>query len=326
MLRAFAALVRSTFMMASFPLLSWFKAHGRGAVIVASLAALAGSGCGLAVSAGGLSPVTDGTGGDSSASATASGGVGGAGGGSMGVGGNTSTGAGGASDSTPYLNGSYSYLCGGSNPACVPGTEDCTPGGDPGTGSGSSGASSSGSSGNGAPMIACQLDDEGGKAVAFCGQAGEFAAGDPCETSAHCGAGLACVSTPSGGVCRAYCCDKLEDCDPDTYCAPRDMAGGSVKIPVCVPVKKCQPLDDSTCDMGQTCTVVRDDGTTSCVDLGAGTRGEGCPCASGYVCSKVNNTCLKLCHLGNDADCMGGTCQGGVMGYPEGIGICVGYP
>ena len=113
----------------------------------------------------------------------------------------------------------------------------------------------------------------------------------------------------------------------DTYCAPVPMAEAAVKIPVCLPAKKCKPLDDSTCTDGQTCTIVRDDGTTSCVDPGDGSRGDFCPCAAGQVCSKITNTCLKLCHIGNDAaDCGAGSCQGGVMGYPDGIGICVGYP
>jgi hypothetical protein len=105
------------------------------------------------------------------------------------------------------------------------------------------------------------------------------------------------------------------------------MAEAAVKIPVCLPVQKCKPLEDQTCSSGQTCTIVRDDGTTSCVDPGDGARGEACPCAAGFVCSKVNNTCLKLCRIGKDAtDCGVGSCQGGVMAYPEGIGICVGYP
>ncbi len=285
--------------------------------LAAAVAALT-SGCGLALSSGAPVGSTDGTGGESSSATAGTGAWGtGVGGGGGDISATTSAGAGGGgANETPYFDGSYAYLCGGSNPACVPGTEDCTPGGPGGTGN----------SGSGGMIISCQLVTEGNKAVATCGPVGEFGQGNPCETAAHCGAGLGCVTTPSGAVCRPYCCDKLEDCPSDTYCAPLPMAEATVKIPVCVPVKKCMPLDDSTCDPGQTCTIVRDDGTTSCVDLGAGLRGESCPCASGFVCSQINNTCLKLCNLGNDADCMGGTCQGGVMGYPEGIGVCVGYP
>jgi hypothetical protein len=301
----------------SFPSRS-SRAGALAALLALGAGGVAASGCGFAASFGAGGDVSAGGGGNEDASGTGSSGSwsGAGGGGGATETGTTSAGTGGGSNETPYFNGSYSYLCGGSNPACVPGTEDCTPGGDPGMGN----------SGAGGAMIACQLVADDNIAVAACGVVGEFVAGDPCETGAHCGAGLGCVATPSGGACRAYCCDQLEDCPTDTYCAPGLMAEAAVKIPVCVPVKKCQPLDDSTCDPGQTCTIVRDDGTTSCVDLGAGERGESCPCAAGFMCSKINNTCLKLCHLGNDADCMGGTCQGGVMGYPEGIGVCVGYP
>ena len=290
------------------------------ALILAAAIASITSGCALSAVNEGPAGSTSGSGGSSvdSSTATSNSGVGGGAGGEMGVGSSgtgTGSGTGAGPNDTPYFNGSYSYLCGGSSPVCVPGTEDCTPGGPSGMGN----------SGAGGNMIACQLVAEASKAVAACASVGEFAAGDPCESAAHCGAGLGCVATPSGGVCRAYCCDEVEDCAADTYCAPLAMAESAVKVPVCIPVKKCQPLDDTTCDNGQTCTIVRDDGTTSCVDPGPGLRSEGCPCAPGFVCSKINNTCLQLCQLGNDADCMGGTCQGGVMGYPEGIGICVGF-
>ncbi len=163
--------------------------------------------------------------------------------------------------------------------------------------------------------------------MASCTALGDLTVGDPCQTAADCGAGLACVATPSGGLCRPYCCDQVEDCPADTYCAPTPMAEGNVKIPVCLPAYSCKVLDEQTCPAGQTCTIVRDDGTTSCVELGDGQRGDACPCAQGYVCSKFTNTCLKLCHIGNDAvDCGVGSCQGGVMAYPDGIGICAGYP
>jgi hypothetical protein len=97
-------------------------------------------------------------------------------------------------------------------------------------------------------------------------------------------------------------------------------------VPVCVPTTNCQLLDDGSCPDGQTCSIVRASGTTSCVDPGQGQLGQACPCAAGLVCAKLTNLCKKLCHIGQDeVDCPnGGTCQGGSMGYPDGIGICVG--
>jgi hypothetical protein len=200
-----------------------------------------------------------------------------------------------------------------------------------GGGAGSDKTTSSATGGDtdaGVPItLTCKLAPISGAAVAGCTPAGDLVVSNPCQTAADCGVGLACVATPSGGVCRPYCCGQVEACPIDTYCAPVPMAEAAVKIPVCLPAYKCKPLDDSTCMNGQTCTIVRDDGTTSCVDPGDGSRGDACPCSAGQVCSKITNTCLKLCHIGNDtADCGAGSCQGGVMGYPDGIGICVGYP
>ncbi len=325
------------------------------ALLAAAVASVAGCG---ALSLEGSSS------GDSSATGAGGGvvlsGTGGIMGGSTGSG---SSGTGG-NYTPPYMMGSYAYLCGGDTASCVPGNVACTLidpakndagiGGNAPGGSATSGssASSSGAGGNvgvggntgvggsstssGAggesdagvsAMLTCKLAPISGEAISGCAPAGDLAVGDPCQTAADCGVGLACVATPSGGLCRPYCCGPVEACPVDTYCAPVLMAEAAVKIPVCLPAKKCKPLDDTTCMDGQTCTIVRDDGTTSCVDPGEGSRGDFCPCAAGQVCSKITNTCLKLCHIGSDtADCGAGSCQGGVMGYPDGIGICVGYP
>jgi hypothetical protein len=260
----------------------------------------------------------------------------------------------------PYMMGAYTYLCGGESASCVPGNAVCkvidpskndagiggnvpstsaTGGGGSGGAGGYAGAGGSppnddSSSATGGDIdagvlaaLTCKLAPISGAASAGCTTVGEGTVGNPCQTAADCGVGLACIATPSGGLCRPYCCGEVEACPLDTYCAPVPMAEAAVKIPVCLPAHKCKPLDDSTCTDGQTCTIVRDDGTTSCVDPGDGSRGDFCPCAAGQVCSKITNTCLKLCHIGNDAaDCGAGSCQGGVMGYPDGIGICVGYP
>ncbi len=241
----------------------------------------------------------------------------------------------------PYQMGSYAYLCGGEAASCVPGNVVCSlidpgknnaglGGGAPGSSTGSSSSSGGGGASDAGAVpaeLTCKLAPISGAAIPGCAPTGDSLMGNPCQTAVDCGVGLACIATPSGGLCRPYCCGEVEACPLDTYCAPVPMAEAAVKIPVCLPAYKCKPLDDSSCTNGQTCTIVRDDGTTSCVDPGDGSRGDSCPCAAGQVCSKITNTCLRLCHIGNDmADCGVGSCQGGVMGYPDGIGICVGYP
>lgn len=227
----------------------------------------------------------------------------------------------GAPPTDPYER--YAYLCG---EGCRPGGDasDCAPGGDPGM--------------DGSPtpdqFLYCQLVLNEGEAAPVCGPPGSFEAGGPCLSAADCGPGLGCVveaDAPSG-VCRQYCCGNVEACGLGTYCAPQPMteavAAGfaDVEIPVCVLATDCVLLDDSTCDGGQTCTIVRADGTTSCVDPGEGKLDEDCPCAPGFVCSMLTNECKQLCHLDeNAADCDAGfKCQGASMGYPEGFGICVG--
>jgi hypothetical protein len=193
---------------------------------------------------------------------------------------------------------------------------------------------------DGAPGEACELvPSSSGPAHAACAAVGPSGDGGPCMQAADCGAGLGCVETANGGVCRPYCCGNVEACPDKSYCAPRPMAeDDTTKIPVCVPTDGCTllPSADSCpqtgnepgpgcCPAGLACFIVRADGTTTCLPEGKGALGEPCPCEAGYVCSKLTNQCKKLCHLNNDSvDCPGGgKCQGGSMAYPPGFGVCV---
>jgi hypothetical protein len=214
--------------------------------------------------------------------------------------------------------GSFKYLCGGSNPECSPdpGSEDCAQGGNPGLGGGFPDAS----------KYACQLVPNGGALEAKCGMAGNGGNGAPCSLSEPCQAGFGCVATEVTPICRQYCCDDLESCPASTYCTKAPMVDVMLDIPVCQPVTPCELLNDATCPAGQTCAIVRLDGTTSCINPGPGTDGAGCPCAPGYTCSQTDNTCLKLCHTQGGDECgPNGTCQGGTKPYPPGIGICIMY-
>ena len=227
-----------------------------------------------------------------------------------------SAGSGNASDAqtSPPNDNRYSVYCGGDSAECTPGTSECTPGGNPNM-----------SSGSGESLIACQLTALGGEVTATCNAVGTSHAGDPCRSVSHCAAGLGCANTKNVGICRRYCCDDAEACPSNTYCALQPMTEApDDKIPVCAPVTNCTLLDNYGCAANEACTIVRKDGTTSCVTPGPGKRDEPCPCAAGYVCAPATNTCVKLCHTGkDDVDCAGGFCQGGVKLYPEGVGICV---
>jgi hypothetical protein len=165
-----------------------------------------------------------------------------------------------------------------------------------------------------------------GDAEGVCSASGSQAAGDICLSSTDCQPGFGCVNS----ACRAYCCGDLEACPAQTYCALQPMTemglvpSSAPEIPVCLPATNCELLSDTSCPMGQTCTIVRVDGTTSCVAPGEGTLGGACPCAAGYVCSTGTNTCKKLCKV-DEPDCPveAPFCQGGATTYPTGFGVCI---
>jgi hypothetical protein len=207
---------------------------------------------------------------------------------------------------------SYASLCGSGS--CSIGGDDCeqgTAGGEP-------------------QETSCQLVPEQGAAASECAPVGTFAEGEPCNSADNCAAGLGCAATPNvGGVCRSYCCGDAELCPQNTYCEPQEMAEDTIndprlQIPVCIPVTPCELLNEKSCTPPLACTIVRADGTTSCVMPGTGELNDPCPCAAGYVCSKLENTCLKLCDTDMpEVYCGGGmSCLGGNSGFPPGYGVC----
>ncbi|HHH29636.1 MAG TPA: hypothetical protein ENK57_14995 [Polyangiaceae bacterium] len=229
----------------------------------------------------------------------------------------------GGSDDTSF---NYTELCG---EGCLPETGEpstpmCTPD-PPGTGGGGGT-----SDGGGEPAVYdCQLTFNGGDVEGVCTETGTIAAGDSCLESSDCAPGHACVADNS---CRPYCCGDVEACPAETYCALRDPVAADVPngvnaaspIPVCVDATNCTLLDPSSCPEGQTCTIVRVDGTTSCVVPGAGLAGDPCKCAADHVCNTKKNECFKLCKLGDADDCPPThICQAGGAIYPQDFGICV---
>lgn len=179
------------------------------------------------------------------------------------------------------------------------------------------------------PDTSCQIVPTDMGPVAECLAPGVFQEGEPCEKASDCAASLGCVRVGSDvSVCRPYCCGDIEACAAGAYCTLGDMAEDGlndkpIQIPVCTPATPCTLLDDTTCPDGRTCTLVRADGTTSCVQPGPGKLGDPCPCSAGHVCSISLGKCLKLCRVGG-SDCPDAMlCQGGSEGFPDGIGICV---
>jgi len=179
------------------------------------------------------------------------------------------------------------------------------------------------------PVVSCQIVPTEAGASAQCLPAGTSGVGEPCTRTADCGAGLGCVLAGSSvGSCRAYCCGDVEACEKDSYCAPVPIVEDTFVdmppvVPACIPASGCTVLDDASCPESLTCTLVRLDGTTSCVTPGAGKLGDPCPCDAGFVCANALGKCLALCHVGG-ADCPADMfCQGGAKSFPDGIGVCV---
>jgi hypothetical protein len=226
---------------------------------------------------------------------------------------------------------SYGELCGG---GCSPGTSgspDLLQAPVPCALDGSGGAGGGGGSGGAGDCHLAVAEDDSTSGA--CTSPGSSPAGGPCLASADCAAGLGCVES---GICRPYCCSNLEACPNDiTYCTPRFMHAGDVPpgvtipaIPVCIPATPCMLLDDSTCTAGETCTIVRANGATSCVVPGTAVAGSACEhvedCAPGHYCALEARTCQRLCRLGHADDCMSPeACQSGDQALTEGYGVCV---
>lgn len=191
------------------------------------------------------------------------------------------------------------------------------------------------------PVFACHIRRESATGlVRRCEPAGGRETGEPCTSSGDCLPGLGCVGEENLGRCRPFCCDTETSCAEDSFCALRPLRDdastelGQLSVPVCAPADNCSlgepyPCDHTdpnagcVCKEGTACTVVRADGTTSCVPPGAGTAGQACPCAAGHICSQASGLCVKICKLGAaNSECGTGRCQAPAK-FPEGYGVCV---
>ncbi|MCA9643627.1 MAG: hypothetical protein H6718_17210 [Polyangiaceae bacterium] len=191
------------------------------------------------------------------------------------------------------------------------------------------------------PVFACHIRREGASnLVRRCELAGAKDTGEPCTSSGDCMPGLGCVGEENLGRCRPFCCDSETSCAENSFCAERPLRddasaeNGQLSVPVCAPADNCSlgepyPCDNTdpnagcVCKEGTACTVVRADGTTSCVPPGAGTAGQECPCAAGHICSQASGRCVRICKLGAaNSECGTGRCQA-PANFPEGYGVCV---
>lgn len=205
---------------------------------------------------------------------------------------------------------------------------------------GASDAASDVSDGGDAAMttLACRIVLRDNHSVAACAAAGTVTESNFCASDDECAPGLACVGEPGLGRCLRYCCKAWStpaqtpgDAGTAThYCTPQPLAARPTDhVPVWVKLDNCTLLDDELqCAKGTTCTVVTNDGRTTCVPAGSGRDYASCadaPCDRGYVClGTVDRRCRKLCRESDSTACSGGGYCQKVPTIPTGYGICAG--
>jgi hypothetical protein len=188
-------------------------------------------------------------------------------------------------------------------------------------------------------MLACRVQAAGGSTAAAdaapsCAPAGTAGDGSWCKSSAECAPTYDCVGA---GTCQRYCCSGNAQCLAYQFCDIQPTAAAStVRVPVCMPIHPidgCLLLVPDSCPLTQTCAVVRENGATSCVSVGAAKAGDECEtdhCGAGLVClgTPGQRRCYQLCHTTNAAaadECSTTQqqCKGGLPLFPDpAVGIC----
>ncbi len=152
-------------------------------------------------------------------------------------------------------------------------------------------------------------------------------AGSTCSNATDCSPGFECVDD---GTCRHYCCSGNSACSVNQFCDVRPTAQDPDSlVPVCMLELPCTLLEPGDCAATEQCSVVREDGTTSCVPVGTALDRQPCDvehCARGFVCIGPQGArqCAPLCYTANPGVCDSGrTCTGALPLFPDSrIGAC----
>jgi hypothetical protein len=171
----------------------------------------------------------------------------------------------------------------------------------------------------------CYITDTG----TMCMAAGTATSG-ACTNLNGCERGYACVGPDATHTACEHVCCSAADCSPGEMCNPiGDSTGAALPngIGTCHRPTACTVVPNSGCAAMQQCTVVAADGSTDCRGTGTGT--EGMPCAStgcveGLGCygpAMGTATCVRLCRLGMNGDCMAAhpTCNAHGLGATYGL-------
>jgi hypothetical protein len=179
------------------------------------------------------------------------------------------------------------------------------------------------------PAVACRVRASAPDVSSpTCSASGAGGEGASCKTGAECGPGYDCVGN---GVCRKYCCagecsGKMNGSN-NFFCDIQSLTEESTLVPACVPVKACTLLDPKSCSDKETCAIVKDDGTTSCVLAGSAGQGESCDqahCSAGLVCLGQPGVrqCFQLCKMQETTCPASLTCKANALSHDPAVGIC----
>ena len=246
----------------------------------------------------------------------------------------------GAADAGRASDISGSALCAHTSSDCFPdgpqnGFAQCVVSADGGPasggGSGSGGDADGGEDGGAAAVMteACRVRlDTSGAPKPVCMASGAGQDGAECNVSTDCAAGYECVGSP--GQCRHYCCDVSACTTSQQFCDIQTVADvGSLRVPVCMPVRPCKLLATDGCANSEQCEVVDDQGTTSCVALGPLKEGDSCEtnhCGENLTCLGVpgSRKCYKLCETQKNDCAAGESCKSSAPLFRDpAIGVCV---
>ena len=193
-------------------------------------------------------------------------------------------------------------------------------------------------------VLACRVQPaapsiSGPSAVStVCSAVGPRPDGNACTESIQCGAASDCAGPSGASSCRNYCCAGNAQCAGGSFCDVQPLAQASgTRVPVCMPITPaggCSLLQQlqvpaTACGTGATCSVVREDGSTACIEAGAAKARDACDtghCGPGLVCLGATGarTCYALCHTSSANECVAPqTCQGGLPLFQDPtVGVC----
>jgi hypothetical protein len=186
-------------------------------------------------------------------------------------------------------------------------------------------------------VLACRVASDADGGSAMCTPAGSGKDGAMCSKPTDCAAGFECIDTGIAGTspsCREYCCAGESECDSAHFCDIQSIVMRTkTKVPVCMPIDPSAgcTLLGSTCPDGETCSIVRANGATACVDVGQAMVGDECDdqhCARDLVClgTPGQRRCFQLCMTAKPSAercSTAQTCQSSLPLFPDpAIGFC----